>query len=202
MGIRSWSEHFVKNIIVWWSWTWCEYEYEFVMSTITILSLFCLLLIVRKSLLWSWRGRYVFVSVVPSLLLRLRLSVCSSTVTGVTVSSVTRPGILVVWVSAAHVNGVISSPVDTRLEGKKGSEKKTGLNNSYNERDSEHLEVRSQVEHFLRNEAVKVTSRFLDTLHGTWASHEWLAIAPSSAATVRALHKRRSFGSNSPKDRY
>ena len=59
---------------------------------------------------------------------------------------------------------------------------------SYDERDSEHLEVRGNYEVLLRDEAVKVAASLLDTLHGTWASNEWFAVTLS---TVRTLYQNK-----------
>ena len=60
---------------------------------------------------------------------------------------------------------------------------------SYDERNSEHLEVRGNYELLLRDEALKVTASFLDTLHGTRASDVGFAVTPS---TIRTLFKERS----------
>ena len=60
---------------------------------------------------------------------------------------------------------------------------------SYDERNSEHLEVRGNYELLLRDEALKVTASFLDTLHGTRASDVGFAVTPSA---IRTLFKESS----------
>ena len=81
--------------------------------SITILSLLCLLWIVWKRLcLW---GGCIVVVVFSSLLLRTLLGTGSALPLAFPAIMV-RPRILIVWVSAAHVNGVIPGSVHAGLK--------------------------------------------------------------------------------------
>ena len=80
--------------------------------SISILSFLCLLWIVWKRLC-LWGG--CIVVVISSLLLRTLLGT-ESTLPLAFPAIMVRPGILIVWVSAAHVNGVIPGSVHAGLK--------------------------------------------------------------------------------------
>ena len=107
------------------------------------------------------------------MLLLLLVLVSVVDVVVVVVVVVHRPGIHIVWISAANINGIASLAVDTGLKQRPELILNIlpGEMSTHDERNSEHLQVRSDVERILRYEALKVTVDYLNAEHGTGAAN-------------------------------